>query len=85
MKDIKFARAGAPLERVPQVPGNPSILGKAKQNTEVLRKLSLNISDSLKIQNSGTCQLKFLMEPLLTQLQYKQVFKKGSIKRLQQS
>ena len=55
---------GAPLERVPWVPGNPSILGKAKYNKEVFRKPSLNFNDSQKIQNSGTRQLEFLMEPL---------------------
>ena len=38
--------AGAPLEGVPQVPGNPSILGKAKQNAKVLRKPSLDFNNS---------------------------------------
>ena len=56
--------AGAPLERVPWVPENLSILGKAKQNTEVLRKPSLDFNDSQKIPNSGTRQLIFLTEPL---------------------
>ena len=37
--------SGAPLERVPRVPGNPSILGKAKQNTKILRKPFLNFED----------------------------------------
>ena len=30
-----YIRAGAPLEQVPWVPGNPSILGKEKQNTKL--------------------------------------------------
>ena len=34
---------GTPLERVP---GNPSTLEKAQQNTKILRKPSLNFDDS---------------------------------------
>ena len=49
---------GAPLERVPRVPGNPSILGKAKYNTEDLRKTSLNFNNSQEIQNLSIGILK---------------------------
>ena len=34
---------GAPLERVLQVPGNPSILKKAMQKSKILTKTSLNV------------------------------------------
>jgi len=56
--------AGAPLQQVPWVSGNPSILEKARQNANILRKPSLNFNNSYRMQNPGTRQLKFLTEPL---------------------
>ena len=37
---------GGPLARAPRVPGNQSILGKAKLSTKILRKPSLNFDNT---------------------------------------
>ena len=41
MNQIDVHKTGAPLEWVPRVYGNPSILGKTKQNSKIFRKSSL--------------------------------------------
>ena len=60
---INKVKPRAPLEQVPRVLGNLSILAEAKQKSKILRKPSLNVDISQKMQSSGTRQFKFLTEP----------------------
>ena len=47
---VFFTESEAPLERVPRVPGNPSILRKAMQKSEFLTNTSLNFDNFMNAE-----------------------------------